>query len=389
MRSPLSVLIAGGGVAALEATLALRHFAEDRVSIELVSPEPRFWYRPLSVVEPFDVGVLHGVDLIELAEPCDVLLTLDALASVDADAHVARTRDGQEIGYDVLLVAVGAQPVVAVEGAITFRGPADVSKIRSLIGDIAAGAVRSVVFAVPGGATWPLPQYELALQTARVLRANELAEPELSLVTPEEAPLEMFGAEASEAVAGLLADAGIAFRGDSYPVGFDGRALALRPEAIVAADQVVALPRVQGPALAGLPYDDHGFIPIDVNARVRGVDDVFAAGDVTDFPIKQGGLAAQQADAAAETIAASAGAPIDPRPLEPVLRGLLLTGDEPRFLRATPTGGRGDDSTVESEALWWPPAKIVGRFLTPFLAERAGIVLQPPPAGALAVDLRL
>jgi sulfide:quinone oxidoreductase len=121
------------------------------------------------------------------------------------------------------------------------------------------------------------------------------------------------------------------------------------------------------------------------------VDDVFAAGDATTFPIKQGGLAAQQSDAAAETIAAAAGAALEPRPFDPILRGLLLTGDEPRFLRAKPAGGHGDASIVHGEALWWPPAKIVGRFLTPFLAERAGVVLQPPPAvsGALAVDLRL
>jgi sulfide:quinone oxidoreductase len=117
------------------------------------------------------------------------------------------------------------------------------------------------------------------------------------------------------------------------------------------------------------------------------VDDVFAAGDATDFPVKQGGLAAQQADAAAEMIAAAAGASVVPRPFEPILRGLLLTGDTPRFLRASPV--RGGDSAVGHEALWWPPAKIVGRFLTPFLADRAGVVLQPPPSTALPVDLRL
>jgi sulfide:quinone oxidoreductase len=36
------VLIAGGGVAALEAALALRALAEDRVRVELLAPEPQF-----------------------------------------------------------------------------------------------------------------------------------------------------------------------------------------------------------------------------------------------------------------------------------------------------------------------------------------------------------
>ena len=77
----------------------------------------------------------------------------------------------------------------------------------------------------------------------------------------------------------------------------------------------------------------HGFIEIDEHARVRGVPDVFAAGDATTEPIKQGGLATQQADAAAEQIAAEAGAPVAPRPFRRVLRGVVLTGEAPLYLR--------------------------------------------------------
>ena len=52
-KSTTRVLVAGGGVAALEAALAMRALAEDRVSVELLAPEPQFWYRPLAVAEPF------------------------------------------------------------------------------------------------------------------------------------------------------------------------------------------------------------------------------------------------------------------------------------------------------------------------------------------------
>ncbi len=61
-----------------------------------------------------------------------------------------------------------------------------------------------------------------------------------------------------------------------------------------------------------------------------------------------------------------------PRPFRPVLRGLLLTGGEPRFLRADLADDRADDSQATPEPLWWPPAKIVGRYLAPYLAELAG-----------------
>ena len=387
--APLRVLIAGGGVAALEAALALRDLAEERVALELLSPEPYFWYRPLSVLEPFEAGEMHGVELIELARACGALVTLGALDSVEVGAHLARTHAGQEVEYDALLVAVGARPVAAVDGALTFRGPADTQRLRSLLIEIAAGAVERLVFAVPGGVTWPLPLYELALQTAVFIAANELSGPELLLVTPEQAPLSLFGSEASTAVSELLAARGIAFRGDTYPVSFDGRTLTLRPEDSMRADHVVALPRLEGPTIAGLPHDDRGFIPIDRHGRVRGAEDVFAAGDAADFPIKQGGLAAQQADAAAEAIAAAAGADLAPKPFDPVLRGLLLTGGEPRFLRASLTGGRGATSTAQPAALWWPPAKIVGRYLAPFLAEQSGLILTTPTGDSMRVDLHL
>jgi sulfide:quinone oxidoreductase len=385
----LRVLVAGGGVAALEAALALRHLAEERVEVELLSPEPHFWYRPLSVLEPFGAGNVHGLELVSLARDCRARVTLGALAAVDADARIACTAAGAEFDYDALLVAVGARPVAAVEGALTFRGPADTAAFGALLAKLEGGSVRRLVFAVPGGVTWPLPLYELALETAAFLAAREVAGVQLSLVTPERAPLALFSQAASTAVAELLAEAEIAFVGERYPLSFATGVLALKPGGSMTTDRVVALPRLEGPRIAGLPHDAAGFIPVDPSGRVRGAEAVFAAGDATAFPIKQGGLATQQADAAAEAIAAAAGAPVIPQPFDPVLRGLLLTGGAPRFLRAELTGGRGETSVAQSQALWWPPGKIVGRYLAPFLAERAGIVFTPPTAGAIPVEIDL
>ena len=96
---------------------------------------------------------------------------------------------------------------------------------------------------------------------------------------------------------------------------------------------------------------------------------VYAAGDITTFPIKQGGIAAQQAVAAARSIAADAGAPVVPEPFDPILRGLLLTGDQDRYLRADVEGGRGAATIVDADPLWWPPGKLAARYLTPFLAQ--------------------
>jgi len=383
------VVIAGGGVAALEAALALRELAEERVIVELLAPEPHFWYRPLSVAEPFELGETHRYELAALAAAAGATCTLGTLEGVDAVRHKAKTSVG-EIPYDVLVVAVGGVPTPAVPGALTFRGPADTERIRTLLAEITVGDVGRVAFAVPWGAVWSLPIYELALMTAAYLGAHQMQGVELSLVTPEEEPLQLFGAAGSEAVAELLDERDITLVCGSHPAEFANGSLQLVPEGQLEVDRVVALPRLRGFRLDGLPQTLSGFIPIDAHARVRGLDDVYAAGDITNFPVKQGGIATQLADVAAEAIAQAAGADLRPEPFRPVLRGLLLTGSQPRYLRHELTGV--DEGTASPDLLWWPPAKIVGRYLAPFLAEFGGAESPSEsvaPPGAMRIEVEL
>jgi sulfide:quinone oxidoreductase len=373
--SALQVLIAGGGVAALEALIALRRLAEERVEIDLLSAAPEFWYRPLSVGEPFGFGEVHGLDVGLVAEEFGAGLMLGTLDAVDADGHVARTAAGAELEYGALLIAVGARPVEAVPGALTFRGPADTSSFSSLLDDIEAGLVGRVAFAVPGGIGWPLPLYELAMQTAAHALERSTGT-QVVLVTPEERPLGVFGQDASEAITARLAELDVELCEGVYPVAFTDGRLSLKPDGSIAADRVVALPRLEGPGIAGLPCDQDGFIPTETSGRVHGLTDVFAAGDAISFPVKQGGLATQQADAAAETIAALAGAELRPQPFRPILRGLILTGAAPLFARVE-LAEIGPPQTAGTEPLWWPPGKILGRYLAPYLAEHSGEVLLP------------
>ena len=138
-RRPLHVLIAGGGVAGLEALLGLRHHAQERVSIELLAPEPQFWYRPLSVAEPFGLGRVHGLDLSSVADECGALFTLGGLRGIDTSRGTALTSTGAELDYDALLIAVGARPVESVPGAFTFRGPADSAAFGALLDELGKG----------------------------------------------------------------------------------------------------------------------------------------------------------------------------------------------------------------------------------------------------------
>jgi sulfide:quinone oxidoreductase len=379
----LHVLVAGGGVAALEAMVALRKLAGELVDVELLSPDADFFYRPLSVAEPFGRGTVLRFDLASLAYGCGARHTPGTLVAVDADERRVRTGRNVSLGYDALLLAVGARPREALPGALTFRGEADVRLFKGLLSDLERGLVRRVVFAVPGGVTWPLPLYELALMTAEHLAERGLTA-ELTIATPEAAPLAILGREASDAVAARLGERGVRLLTGTYPEAVGEGELRVVPDPPIPADVVVALPRLRGVPLAGVPQDEDFFVPVDSACRVSGLEGVHAAGDITTFPVKQGGLAAQQADAAAQTIAAAAGAEVTPEPFDPVLRGLVL-GSSPLFLRTELGGGRGDVSSAGTEALWWPAAKIAARYLSPYLAEHAGLAYGPAGGHASAV----
>jgi sulfide:quinone oxidoreductase len=311
-------------------------------------------------------------------------------AEVDTDRRVLRTLSDGEISYDSLLVTTGAEPHEAVPGALTYRGSADRPAFEKLLADIDAGRVKAVAFAVPAGIAWPLPLYELALMTAGRADAKDISA-RFTVVTAESAPLGIFGNRASEAVASLLAERGIELHTSTVSMAFETGSLSVAPGEPVKADRVVALPQLRGRAPAGLPCDSGGFLPTDEHGHVRGSEGVFAAGDVTAFPVKQGGIATQQADAAARAIARRAGSPVEAEPFRPVLRGLLLTGDGARFMRSQIAGGHGDSSDVSTRMLWWPETKVAGQYLSHYLS-RSMEPLQPAeplPADAVPVEIDL
>jgi sulfide:quinone oxidoreductase len=194
------------------------------------------------------------------------------------------------------------------------------------------------------------------------------------MTSPEAVPLEAFGAEASTAVADLLDARGVEFVARARAIAADAGDLELDDGRRIQARTVITLPNLVGRRVPGLRQDATGFIAVDDHGRVPGADGVYAAGDVTTFPLKQGGLATQQADAAVEAIVAALGVPIVPRAFEPVLKGVLYTDREPAYLRAT-LGGRG--SQPRAYAMWWPPSKIAGRYLAPYLAIRGGAPRAP------------
>lgn len=345
---PFEVLIAGGGPAAIEAVLTLRELAPE-IALNLLAPGPDFVYRPLSVMEPFARPGVRRYSLSRLEGP-GVVVRRGELQRVDALHRVAVTTAGEELAYDALLVAIGAEGRPSVPDALSFGGPDDVEAMHGLVQDLEGGYIRNVVFVAPRGTAWTLPIYELALQTAERAREMCLDEVTVTVVSAEQRPLDMFGEAAAEAVETLLDQRGIRF---------------VNGGAIPPADRLIALPLLAGRPVEGLPANAEGFLPVDRHGRVAGVDRVWAAGDGADFPIKQAGLAAQQAEAAARAIARSAGAEVEDTPYEPVLRGMLIAGRRAWYLRRRLDGRDGGQAS--RRAMWWPPTKIAGLRLAPFL----------------------
>jgi sulfide:quinone oxidoreductase len=386
-RNGAKVVIVGGGVAGLEGMLALSDLAGDRANLTLVSASPDFLYKPLLVEEPFDLGPAERHELAPLAEEKGARFVLGAVAAVRPDEQQIELEDGSSIDYDYLVVCAGGRFRPAFESAITFPSGDETFRVDELL-DRAADGTGRIAFVVPPGVTWSLPLYEIALMTSRRVAERGL-KVSLALVTPEDAPLAIFGPAASEAVEELLRARQIeVFTGATARESRDGTIKMAPGDRALNRSEVVALPIMEGPRLAGLPADQRGFIPIDQHARVRGLDDVYAAGDGVDFPVKQGGIGTQQADAAPAQIAHRLGAAVETEPFRPVLRGKLLTGAESVSLRADVSGG-GGEGEVSADVLWWPPHKISGRYLAPLLYHGDVHEEPEPPRRSLDVEVAL
>jgi sulfide:quinone oxidoreductase len=375
------VIVAGGGVAAIETLLALRAQLNGMVELDLVTTASELTHRPTTVAEPFGLKGPPPIPLADLTRSLGVTLHSTALREARPAQHQIRTADGALRDYDVLVVATGARWIDAVPGATTFRGEQGVAAVRAMLDAVVRDPGRRLGFVAPRTG-WTLPIYELALMSAARVREAGVESPRITVTTPESEPLELFGPTAAEAVRQLLAAAGIELHcGTNEPPP---------------ADDVVALPAASGPFVRGLPSDAAGFLETDAHSAVLGADAVYAAGDVTAFPVKQGGLATQQADAVAEGIAHRLGALRTPAPFRPVLRGILLTGDAPLYLRSELAWAHGAPlaqvarrlprrGVVSGGALWWPPAKLAGRHLAGWLAG-GGETLVDRPASQRAPD---
>lgn len=366
----MSVVIAGAGVAALEALLRLRRLADDRVSIRLLAPNEDFAYRALSVGEPFSLGAAERHPLAPLVAHTDAEWVKDTLQSVELERRIVHTGSGEELPFDALLVAVGARPRAVIDHARTFDDAHADDLLRGLVQDIEGGYVKKIAFVSPPGPVHPFPLYELALMTAQTAYGAGVEDFGVDLITAETQPLPAFGAQVGAAVGELLSEAGIRVHTSTEVKVPSKGHLVLSPSGTeLTVNSIVALPQLIGPSIGGLPRGGaHGFVPVDSQCAVPGTDRrVFVVGDAMDFPLKHGGVGAQAADVAAAAIARAAGAEVDVPPFHPVVKGKLLTGAGAKFLFARYIGEQGFAATITDEPAEGSDRKVAAVELAPYL----------------------
>jgi sulfide:quinone oxidoreductase len=361
MTSHTRVLVAGGGVAALETCMALGALAGDRVLVTLIAPNAFFEYRPVGVHDPLAVRGRVRVPTARLARDAGADVLRDRLADIDPVARRVRTGSGCELAYDALVLATGARPGDAPAGAVPFDAT-HVGDCEAVVRAVNRRRVRSLAFVEPPAPTQSLDLYDLALETADAARRDGAA-PALTLVTAQPGPLAFAGAGVVDMMRMTLASHGIRVVESAYVRSIADRELELVPGSRrVVADRIIAAPRLAGPRPLNLPCDADGFLPVDPFGRLPGVDGVYAAGDCAAYPVKHPSLAAQQADAVATAIAG------EPEPFTPVLR-CMLPSRLRWYIEAPLTGGLGDAAVVSAHPLWPGDARFVARHLSAGLAD--------------------
>jgi sulfide:quinone oxidoreductase len=312
------VLILGGGFAGIQTAIQLQKSGQFQVT--LVSDRDFLYLYPISIWVPVRIKEINDVKVpltrIQKKYPFEIIV--DSIKEIHASNREVIC-ETQTLSYDYLVVAFGAGKMKhkGLENTLSICGKPEVAVsirdgIDALIqkgsGKIAVGFGGNPKdkSAVRGG-----PAFELIFNIHNLLKKKKIRQNfELTFFAPMDEPGAKMGKGALPMIDKMFGQSKIAKRFGKKITEFEPGAVVFEDGSKLESDLTLFIPASAGhPVLqtSDLPLTEAGFIKIDTNCQVEGVENVYAIGDIShmegpEWIAKQGHVAELMGRTAANNI---------------------------------------------------------------------------------------
>lgn len=312
------VLILGGGFAGIQTAIQLQKSGMFKVT--LVSDRDYLYLYPISIWVPVRIKEFNDVKvpLSRIQEKYPFEVIVDTVKEIHA-ANRQVVCGNQTLTYDYLVVAFGADKMKhkGIENTLSICGKPEVSLairdevdalIRKGSGKIAIGFGGNPKdkSAVRGG-----PAFELMFNIHNILKKKKIRQNfELTFFAPMAEPGARMGQNALPMLDKMFDQFQIDKRFGKKITGFEPGSVVFEDESKLEADLTLFIPASAGHHVmqsSDLPITDAGFVQIDTSCQVRGMENVYAIGDISamegpEWIAKQGHVAEMMGRIAAHNI---------------------------------------------------------------------------------------
>ncbi|MEN3044049.1 MAG: FAD-dependent oxidoreductase [Candidatus Hydrothermales bacterium] len=306
------VVIVGGGFGGLEVASYLLYKLTKKVDITLVSDKDYFLFKPNTIYIPFGKDPKELMfSYLDAAKKLGVNFLKATLLDVDPSKQKVYV-DEKTLDYDYLVIAVGAKMTPEEisglsEYANTIWTPEEMLKLRESINKLIDGAKegkrQEVLFLVPPNNKCSGPLYEIVFMLDTYLRKKNVRDMvNIVYTTYERSFIQAFGPRLHNLVSQEFEKRKITGYTEYVVEKVEPKEVKYKNGKSLPFDLLISFPPYfSSVKLSNLKTDERGFIKTKFDTR-QTVDypNIYAVGDVGDFPVKQAFLALLQGDTVAE-----------------------------------------------------------------------------------------
>lgn len=308
------VVVCGGGFGGLETLSYLKYKLKDRVDITLISDKDYFLFKPNTIYIPFGKDPKDFMfSYVDSAKKLNIQFYKAYVEGIDPSKQIVYA-DGKSFEYDYLVLAMGAKmKPEEVEGleqyANTIWTPDEMMRLREsinrLIDKAREGKFQNVLFLVPPNNKCSGPLYEIVFMLDTYLRRKGVRDKVgITYTTYEKTFIQAFGPRLHQVVSGEFEKRKITGYNEYVVEKVLANEVRYRNGKSLPFDLLISFPPYYASTyISGLRSDERGFIATKLETRqVLDYPNIYAVGDIGDFPVKQAFLALLQGDAVAEHI---------------------------------------------------------------------------------------